>query len=94
MREREERFRQLIEQMPYPIEVCTPDETALMVNQAFLDMFTVPSADLVVGKYNVFKDQLIVGVGLLDDVKRVYSGEKVFASEIRGPLEHMKTSMA
>ena len=90
LRESEERFRQIIEQMPYPVEVCTPDGTALMVNQAFLDMFAVPSADLVVGKYNVFKDPLIVEVGLLDDVKRVYSGEKVFASEIRVPLEHIE----
>ena len=91
LRESEERLRQIVQQMPYPVEVHTPDGTATMVNQAFLDMFRIPSADLVVGKYNVFNDPLVMEeLGLRDDIKRVYSGETVFVPEIAVTLEHIE----
>jgi PAS domain S-box-containing protein len=88
--ESEARLGQIIQQMPYPVEVCTPDGTAAMVNQAFLDLFGVPSADLVVGKYNVFDDPFTMEVmGLREEIERVYRGEVVFVPEIAAPLEQI-----
>jgi diguanylate cyclase (GGDEF)-like protein/PAS domain S-box-containing protein len=87
LRESEERLRQIIEQMPYPVEICDPSGTAKMVNQAFLKLFSVLSADLIVDKYNVFNDPLTMEVmGLADDIRRVYAGESVFVPEVTLPL--------
>jgi two-component system NtrC family sensor kinase len=88
LRESEERLWQIVEQMPYPVEICTPDGTAAMVNQAFLDMFGIPSADLVVDKYNVFEDALAMeDMALADEIRRVYAGQTVFVPELAIPLE-------
>ena len=85
--ESEERLNQIIYQLPYPIEVCTPDGTATLVNQAFLDMFGISSAEFIVGKYNVFQDSLIEKLGLMDTVKRVYNGETIFLPDLVMPLD-------
>lgn len=85
--ESEARLLQILEQMPYPVEICDPNGTAKMVNQSFLKLFGVPSADLVVDKYNVFQDSLTMDVlGLADDIRRVYAGELVFIPEVTLPL--------
>ncbi len=80
--ESEHRLRQVLQQMPYPVEVCAPDGTAVLVNQAFLDMLGIPSADLIVGQYNVFRDPVIEKLGLQDAVARVYQGDMVFLPEV------------
>ncbi len=82
----EERLRQIIEQMPYPVEICDPNGAAQMVNQAFLKMFDIPSADLIVKKYNVFEDRLVMNIlGVAEEVRRVYAGEQVFIPELAIP---------
>jgi two-component system cell cycle sensor histidine kinase/response regulator CckA len=85
----EERFRQTIQQMPYPVEVCDADGTARVVNQAFLDMFQIPSADLVVDHYNVFDDPVTAQLDLTEDIRRVYRGETVFVPRIALPLSQL-----
>jgi PAS domain S-box-containing protein len=90
----EERFRQIVQQMPYPVEVCAPDGTAILVNPAFLDVFGVPSADQVVGKYNILRDPLIDKLGIRDEVKNAYAGQTVFIPEIVVPLERIDEQYA
>lgn len=87
LHETEARLRQIIMQMPYPVEVCDSDGTATLVNQAFLDMFGVPSADLVIGKYNVFADPVVEQLGLRDDIARVYAGEHVYIPQVQMPAD-------
>ena len=95
LQQSEMRCHQIIEQMPYPVEICDPHGTALMVNQAFLQMFGIPSAELVVGKYNVFEDDATMKtLGLEHDIHRVYAGETVFLPELIYPLEHIPTRYA
>ena len=90
LRESEERLRQIITQMPYPAEICDPDGTARMVNQAFLDLFGIPSAELVVGHYNVFQDALVMdALGLAPQIRRAYAGETVFVPEITLPARQI-----
>jgi PAS domain S-box-containing protein len=89
LRESEERLHQIIEQMPYPVEICDPKGTALMVNQAFLEMFSIPSAEHVVGRYNVFEDTMTMRP-LEDEIRRAYSGEVVFVPEIVVPLGELR----
>lgn len=93
MQEEEERLRQIIEQMPVPVEVCSPDGTATFVNDAFLEMFSLSSTDDVVGRYNVFNDAIFMGEpGLADMVKKAYGGETVFIPRLRFPAERLEVS--
>lgn len=56
----EELFAKVIECFPYPIQIYAPDGTSVMVNKAMLDEFHVSSPDMIVGKYNLFKDPFII----------------------------------
>ena len=87
-------LEQVIQQMPDPVEICTTDGTAAMVNDAFLKMFGVPSSDLVVGKYNVFRDPVIKAIGLESAIQRVYNGETVYLPELEVPLADVQTQYA
>jgi PAS domain-containing protein len=89
LQESEARLRQIIRQMPYPVEVCNPDGTVSIVNQAFLDMFGLASADLIVDRYNVFDDPIIMQhPGLKEAIAQLYSGKPVFIPEFTLPLEY------
>jgi PAS domain S-box-containing protein len=93
LREREQRLEQIITQMPYPVEVCRPDGTASMVNQAFLDMFEIPSPESVVDAYNVFEDPLVMEeLNLATSIRRAYEGETVFVPEITIPYDQIDPS--
>jgi PAS domain S-box-containing protein len=87
LRESEERLSQIIQQMPYPVQICDLDGTATMVNQAYLDTFRVPSADLIVGKYNILNDPLLIKHRRLKQaIRSAYRGEVVFVPEMVLPL--------
>ncbi|MFH1942163.1 MAG: ATP-binding protein [bacterium] len=90
LREGEERVQQIIQQMPYPINVCAPDGTAAMVNKAFLDIIGEISSDLIVGRYNVFKDPLIKKMDILSKIKKAFEGETIFIPEVVMPAEALK----
>ena len=90
--EGEERLRKIIEELPYPIEVCDAGGTAIIANQGLLDMFGLASIDQVVGKYNVFEDPIIINGGLLDEVKSVYDGNVVENKMIEIAMENVVSS--
>jgi PAS domain S-box-containing protein len=78
LRETREQLRQIIEQMPMPVEVCDPQGTATMINHAFLKTFGIPSAELVIGKYNIFHDAATMsGPKMAEAVQSVYAGKQV-----------------
>jgi two-component system cell cycle sensor histidine kinase/response regulator CckA len=82
LRESEERFKQVIEQMPYPVEIFSPDGTAVMVNTAFLELMKIPSSELVIGKYNLFTDPIAAEIGIIDEVRKAFAGATVYFSEL------------
>jgi PAS domain S-box-containing protein len=83
LKEGEARLLQIIDQMPYSIEVCSPDGTATLVNKAFVQMRGLDSVDEVIGKHNVFKNSLVKDIGIIDDVKKVYEGKTVFLPKVK-----------
>jgi len=83
-------FRRIIEQFPWPIEVISSDGTALMVNRALLNMSGIPSADLIVGKYNIFHDPAVEESGLKDSLLKAFKGETVHFSDIKVPLKQLE----
>jgi len=76
---KEELLAKVIECFPYPIQVYAPDGTSVLVNQAMLAEYHAVSFDVVVGKYNIFKDPYIVASGLLPVLKQAFKGETVFS---------------
>ena len=86
---REELLAKVIDCFPYPIEVYAPDGTTVLVNKAILDEYHVSDPDLIVGKYNIFKDPAVIATGLLHLVKRAFQGETVFHPDTRVPLEQI-----
>ncbi|TAH55414.1 MAG: helix-turn-helix domain-containing protein [Methanosarcina mazei] len=89
-RESEAFFRQIVEQLPFPMEIFLPDGTAVMVNKALLDASGIPSAELIVGKYNILKDPSIEERGIKDYVVRAFRGEAVHFTDIKVPLKQIK----
>lgn len=86
----EELFSKIIEFFPYPIEVFSREGTAVMVNHAMLTEFEIPSRDVIVGKYNIFKDPEVEKSGLLELVKEVFRGKTVSVSDIKVPLKSIR----
>jgi len=86
---KEELLAKVIECFPYPIEIYAPDGTSVLVNKAMLAEYHTISPDMVVGKYNIFKDPYIVTSGQLPVLKRAFKGETVFFPDVRVPLEEI-----
>jgi AraC family transcriptional regulator len=84
---KEELLAKVIEFFPYPIQVYAPDGTSVLVNKALLNEYHVSSPDMIVGKYNVFKDPSVIETGQLHMLKRAFQGETVFFPDVRVPLE-------
>jgi len=88
--EKEELFAKIIEFFPYPIQIHSPDGVSVMVNKALLEEFDVRDRDLIVGKYNIFKDPDIERYGLMDAVKRAFRGETVYGTDLEVPLKTIR----
>jgi len=84
---KEELLAKVIECFPYPIQIYAPDGTSLLVNKALMKEYHLDSPDIVVGKYNIFKDPDIIATGQVDMIRRAFSGEAVFFSDVKVPLE-------
>ena len=89
LQEHERQLEQIIQQMPFPVEIVDVSGTALSVNRAFLEMYRIPSADLVVGQFNVFSDPMLASTGLLERLKPAFQGETVFLPEIEVRLPQL-----
>ncbi len=89
-REDEIYYRQIVEQMPFPVEVFSLDGTAVMVNKALLEKSGIPSADLIVGTYNIFQDPAVENSGWKEQLLRAFKGETVSFTDIRVPLKQLE----
>jgi AraC family transcriptional regulator len=84
---KEELLARIIEFFPYPIQVYDTEGTSVLVNKALLSEYHVSDPDLIVGKYNIFKDPYIIALGQIPAIKRAFRGETVFFHDIKVPLE-------
>lgn len=83
----EELLAKVIEFFPHPILMYASNGIVVMVNQAMLREFNIPSRDEVIGKFNILKEPFIVKAGIINEVKRAFKGETVILSDIKVPLE-------
>ena len=86
---KDELLFRVIECFPYPIQVYDTDGTSVLVNKAMLEEYHAVSADMIVGKYNVFKDPDVISTGQIDVLRRAFRGETVFFPDVRVPLEEI-----
>ncbi|HHX75055.1 MAG TPA: helix-turn-helix transcriptional regulator [Firmicutes bacterium] len=86
---KKELLAKVIDCFPYPIQVYAPDGTSVLVNKAMLAEFQSVSPDMVVGKYNVFKDPAVIATGQIPVLKRAFQGETVFFPDVKVPLEEI-----
>lgn len=83
-------FYDLIWNLPYPVQVYSPNGLLLMVNPAFIREFHILDADAIVGKYNLLKDPTLAVTGALPYVESAFSGKTVFAPDFEIPLNVIK----
>jgi len=86
---KEELLAKVIDCFPYPIEVYSPDGTTVLVNKAILDEYHITDPNIIIGKYNIFKDPAVIATGQLNLLKRAFHGETVFHQDVRVPLEEI-----
>lgn len=71
----ERRFRSLVEQSPFSIQVLAPDGRTLQVNRAWESLWGVPGTALA--KYNILEDRQLTEKGTLPYILRGFAGESL-----------------
>lgn len=79
--ENDARFRLLVEESPFGIQIFDPDGTLVQVNKAWETMWNI-RAEEVVGRYNALYDPQLVALGLMPFVERAFAGEKVMIHDM------------
>jgi AraC-like DNA-binding protein len=87
--EKSELLAKVIEYFPYPIQIFSLDGTARVINKAALDLIGIKSVESHVGKYNVFKDPIVRGLGVMDRVRQVLTGKTVYLTDFNAPYQDM-----
>lgn len=73
LRHSEERFRSLMEQAPFSIQVFAPDGRTLRVNRAWEDLWGLRFAQIA--DYNILEDRQLDAKGVLPHIRRAFAGE-------------------
>ena len=80
LRESEERFRTMIEQSPIAMHVFSSDGIICDTNQAAVELFGI-SADVLIGKYNIFKDRRMIQAGVIPHIEKTLAGRTLYNFE-------------
>jgi two-component system, cell cycle sensor histidine kinase and response regulator CckA len=81
LRESEDRFRGMIEQAPFSVQVLSPDGDIMAVNPAWEKLWGMTREQL--GDYNILCDNQIVELGFMPVVERALAGEHVLTPVVR-----------
>ena len=73
LRASEERFRSMVEQAPFSVQILSPDGRTLRVNRAWEELFGLSSNDIA--GYNVLRDQQLVDKGVMPYILKGFAGE-------------------
>jgi PAS domain S-box-containing protein len=81
VRHSEERFRSLMEQAPFSIQVLSPDGRTVRVNRAWEELWGLTLEQ--VADYNVLEDRQLQAKGVLDFIRRAFAGESAHVPAIQ-----------
>lgn len=73
LRESESRFRALMDQAPFSVQIFSPEGRTLRVNPAWCELWGVGLEQ--VADYNVLEDPQLEAKGVLPDLRRAFAGE-------------------
>jgi len=74
----EEFILQIMDMFPMPVEIFSNDGTSVFTNRAFLELYKIPNANLIVGKYNILNDLVSNNqIDFRDSLRRAFHGERV-----------------
>lgn len=84
IKDSEEKFRNLMEQSPFSIQIIKPDGRVDQFNKAFMDLWGISEETLpeVLEKYNVFEDEEAKKLGVMPLIEKACRGETVILPEI------------
>jgi len=84
LKDSEEKFRNLMEQSPFSIQIIKPDGRVDQFNKAFMDLWGISEETLpeVLEKYNVFEDEEAKKLGVMPLIEKACRGETVILPEI------------
>lgn len=97
-------LERIINQSPIGIWITDEKGAALRINPAGMKLFNIERESQVVGKYNIFKDNIFGEKGLAQRIQKVFEGErleftidydisKVWHIDIKGRELKLKTTM-
>ena len=75
LRENEKRYRALMQQSPFSVQVFSPDGRTLSVNQAWTDLWGVTYEQIA--DYNILQDPQLEQKGIRPYILRAFEGEAV-----------------
>jgi PAS domain S-box-containing protein len=84
----------IIDQSPYPMWISDDQGTLIRINRACLDLLHLEEEE-VVGKYNVFQDNIVAQQGHLPLLRRVFAPGETVRFELRydsSQLQHLALS--
>ena len=87
LKESEERYRLLMEQSPFTVEIYDLNGLQISVNKAYEELWQIPK-EITLFKFNILKSTQVRSSGMLNYIKRAYAGETLdipdyqFTSEI------------
>jgi signal transduction histidine kinase len=89
LRQSEERFRGLMEQSPFGIEILSAEGQIRQVNPAWLQLWGITEEDAaqVLAEYNMLRDDQIVELGIQQLVENAFAGQHVVLPPIHYPAE-------
>ena len=73
LRASEERFRSMVEQSPFSVQILSPDGRTLRVNRAWENLFGLTPDSIA--DYNMLRDQQLVDKGVMPYILKGFSGE-------------------
>jgi PAS domain S-box-containing protein len=71
----EDRFRAILEQSPFSIQIMSPDGRIVRVNRAWEELWGT-TLEQIEG-YNIFEDEQLVEKGIMPYIRRAFAGEAV-----------------
>jgi len=78
--ESEEKFKSLMQQSPFVVELYNLNGLQISVNKAYEELWDFPAATTL-NKFNVLESKEVEETGLLEYVKRAYAGHSVVVPE-------------
>ena len=80
---------QILDLLPIPIEIFAPDGMLIFSNRAWLEFNNIPDASLVVGKYNLKDDPVVLKIMGQDNIDIFLRGESGSFSDFPAPIQDL-----